>query len=233
MNIRSHSPLILTTWLILLAVGAPILAANPITIAVLYFDNNCLFEKEKYDGLSKGLCDIMITELSKMSGLAVVVREQLQKALAEIALGQSGAIDESTAPQVGKLLGARILMLGSFMRDMSDDIRIDTRLVEVESGKILKAEEASGNAKKIFKLTKRLTFKLAEQLQVSLSPAEKKNIESTDQVNFDALLAYSAGLELFDKGDKAGARLKFQEALAQDKTFARAKIQLNRCKEEK
>ncbi|MCU0609712.1 MAG: hypothetical protein MUF22_08115 [Chitinispirillaceae bacterium] len=206
-------------------------AAAPTTVAVLYFDNNSLMDKEKYDGLRKGLCDIMITELSKMSGLKVVEREQLQKIMAEIALGQSGVVEESSAPQVGKLLGANILMMGSFMRDMSGEIRIDTRLVEVETGKVIKAEEASGNSKKIFRITKKLTFKIAENLNVAVSKDEKKHIENSDQIGFDALMEYSAGLELFDKGDMAGAREKFRQALKINPSFDRAKQQLIKCGE--
>jgi TolB-like protein len=208
-------------------------AAEPITVAVLYFDNNSLMDKEKYDGLRKGLCDMMITELSKVSGLRVVEREQLQKILAEMALGQTGVVDEATAPQVGKLLGAKVLMLGSFMRDMSEDMRIDTRLVDVESGSVLKAEEASGNAKKIFKLTKNLTYKILDDLNISPAGSEKKRIESTDQVAFDALMVYSEGLELLDKGDKAAAQKKFEKAVSLDKTFDRAKVQLRKCGEGK
>ena len=36
-------------------------ADTPKTVAVLYFENNSLTDKDKYDGLKKGLCDIMIT----------------------------------------------------------------------------------------------------------------------------------------------------------------------------
>jgi TolB-like protein len=219
--------------LMLLCLWTILPAIEPVTVAVLSFENNSLIDKEKFDGLKKGLCDIMITELSKISGFKVVEREQLQKILAEVALGQSGAIDESTAPQVGKLLGAKVLMLGSFMRDLGDAIRIDTRLVEVETGKVLKAEEASGSAQKIFKLTKKLTFKIAEDLAIPVSGAEKKRIESTDQVGVDALMVYARGLELLDSGDPAGACTQFEKALAMDKTFERAQLQLQRCKEGK
>jgi hypothetical protein len=124
-------------------------------------------------------------------------------------------------------------MLGSFMRDMSEDMRIDTRLVDVESGSVLKAEEASGNAKKIFKLTKNLTYKILDDLNIAPAGSEKKRIESTDQVAFDALMVYSEGLELLDKGDKAAALKKFEKAVSLDKTFDRAKLQLRKCKEGK
>jgi|WetSurMetagenome_2_1015567.scaffolds.fasta_scaffold00706_12 TolB-like protein len=215
----------------LLLAAADVRPAEPVTVAVLYFDNNSLVDKEHYEGLRKGLCDIMITELSKVSGLKVVEREQLQKLLAEMALGQSGAVDESTAPKVGKLLGAKVLMLGSFMRDMGEDMRIDARLVDVESGAVLKAEEASGNAAKVFKLTKKLTYKILADLNVSASSEEKKRIESADRMSFDALSIYSEGLELFDKGEASAAARKFEQVLSIDKSFERARVMLGRCAE--
>lgn len=210
----------------------PLASTSLPTVAVLYFDNNSLMNKEQYDGLKKGLCDIMITELSKMSGLKVIEREELEKVMAEIALGQSGVVDESTAPKVGKLLGAQMLMLGSFMADMSGKIRIDTRLVTVETGEVMKAEEASGSAKNLFKLTKMLTFKLAEQLDIEVSKDEKKAIASSDRVSAEVLLVYSRGLELLDQGDKAGALGAFEEALAMDRCFTRAAGQIKRLKED-
>lgn len=201
------------------------------TVAVLYFDNNSLVNQEKYEGLRKGLCDMMITELSKMSGLQVVERNKLEKIMQEIALGQSGVVDQSTAPEVGKLLGADMLMMGSFVRDLGTSIRIDTRLVDVETGEVVKAEEVSGRAKKVFKLIKKLTFKVAEELSVSLSREERTRITKSDQVGFDALLVYSRGLELLDKGDTGGAREKFKAALGIDGDFDRAKAQLKLLEE--
>ncbi|MFH1759472.1 MAG: CsgG/HfaB family protein [bacterium] len=206
---------------------------NKIAVAVLYFENNSLINKEAYDGLKKGLCDIMITELSKMSGLHVVEREKLAKIMEEIALGQSGAVDESAAPKIGKLLGAQILMFGSYIKDMGRNIRIDTRMVKVETGEVLKAEEITGNAKSLFKLIKKLCFKIAEELDVKVTAHEMKLIKETDKINLDALLTYSEGLELLDSGDKDGALKKFEKTLEMDNSFDRVKQQIVKIKEVK
>lgn len=216
----------------LLLIGLSRAHADKATVAVLYFDNNSLVEPEKYDPLRKGLCDMMITELSTIAALEVVERAELEKVLEEIALGQSGVIDEETAPRVGRMLGARTLLLGSFMKGMGDDIRIDTRLVEVESGRVLKAEEVSGKAAKLFKLIEELVFKLAEELDVKIGRDEKKRIGKTNRVGLEALRAYSEGLEALDRGDRDLARSRFEAALERDETFERARTQLRRLQEE-
>jgi TolB-like protein len=206
--------------------------AETTTVAVLYFDNNSLLEPEKYDALRKGLCDMMITELSAIAALAVVERAELERVLGEIALGQSGVVDEQSAPKVGKMLGARTLLLGSFMKGMGDEIRIDARLVEVESGRVLKAEEVSGRTGKLFRLIQKLVFEFTEQLEVTVHRDERKKIESTNRVGLEALRAYSEGLEALDAGDTDRARRHFTEALELDESFERARTQLQRLEEE-
>jgi TolB-like protein len=210
----------------------PAFSQERTTVAVFYFENNSLMNREAYDGLRKGLCDIMITELGKIGGLQVVERERLEKAMAEMALGQTGALDPARAPQVGKVLGAQVLMLGSFIAGMNGEIRMDTRLVRTETGAVIKAEEVTGKAKQLFKLINKLSLKLADELDVSVTKEEKKRMESSDEVSLEGLVAYAAGLELWEKGDREGARKKFQEALDRDRNFTKAREYLDKIKAE-
>jgi len=203
-------------------------AAAPVTVAVLYFDNNSLVDKTAYDGLSKGLCDMLITELSHMQGLRVVEREKLDRVMAEIALGQSGAVDEATAARVGNLLGAQVLVTGGYMKASGSQIRIDMRMVRVETGEVLKAEEVTGSAAKLFQLITRLTFKIAENLDVTVTGDEKKKVAAESKAGLDALLRYSEGLTALDRGDSAAARLEFEAALDADKSFTRARAMIGR-----
>ena len=46
------------------------------TLAVLYFENNSIVDKETLDPLSKGLAEMLVTDLAKISGLQVVERER-------------------------------------------------------------------------------------------------------------------------------------------------------------
>lgn len=194
------------------------------TIAVLYFENNSLAKKQEMDPLRKGLADMLITELSKIQQLQVIERSQLQKIMEEMALGQSGMIDQSTAQQVGKLLGAQTLLLGSFMHMLDCKMRVDVRIVKVETGLTLKAEEVTDKPKKLYEIVKKLAAKVAKDLDVKILSADSKRLSQIENKSFDAALYYAKGLEYEDAGDIVNAKKMYQKALKFNKNFTRAKI---------
>ena len=118
------------------------------TIAVLDFSNNCIFEKEKYASLSPGLAEIMITELSNVKTLKFVERQKLNAMIEEMQLAQSGLVSEETGVQVGKLVGAKYLVFGSYMVFDKKE-RMDARIVEVETGLTIKAEQVTRKVNKM------------------------------------------------------------------------------------
>jgi len=82
-----------------------------------------------------------ITETVKESSpYNVVERERLSLVLQELNLGSAAISDESTRLRLGKLVGADLMIFGGY-QVISDTMRLDLRLVEVETGKILKASE--------------------------------------------------------------------------------------------
>jgi TolB-like protein len=190
------------------------------------FANNSLAEKEAMQPLSKGLADMMTTELSKIKSLKLIERADLEKIIKEIGLSMSGMIDESSAQQAGKLLGADMLMIGSFNHSFGGQMRIDARLVKVETGETVKAEEITGKKKKLFKLIKKLSFKIAENLNIKLSKEEKKSIKKSDNDDLEALMYFSKGLDAEDKGDYTGAKKMYEKALKINKKYERARRQL-------
>ena len=88
------------------------LCVNAKTIAISYFDNSS--GDAKYNALSKGIADMLITDLSKIKGVTIVEREKLEKLIQEIKLGQSKYFDPTTAQKLGKGLGAQNILTGSF-----------------------------------------------------------------------------------------------------------------------
>jgi TolB-like protein len=85
------------------------------------------------------LLSARVTEVAMSKGrYTVVERTRLLSALEELKLGSSGLTDESTRLKLGNLVGARLMVFGCYQA-VGDRMRIDLRLVEVETGKILKA----------------------------------------------------------------------------------------------
>src|SRR5688572_24780539 len=70
-----------------LALAGQASAAERVTVAVLYFDNNSA--DPQYDVLQKGLADMLVTDLSQVESLQVVEREKLQQLVDELKLQRS------------------------------------------------------------------------------------------------------------------------------------------------
>ncbi|OPX34348.1 hypothetical protein B1H10_03860 [candidate division KSB1 bacterium 4484_188] len=195
------------------------------TIAVLDFQNHSFLFKNELQGLQQGLADMMITTLSQVQELKVVERRQLKTLLEEMALGQSGSIDTGTAQQVGKLLGARYMVVGSFIQGYKNELRIDVRIVKTETGEIIKAEEVTGKLDEVLYLIRKLSEKVFRKLQIKLNDAEKREMaNSLPDCSPEVIMNYFRALYLIDAKDLQSAKKLLDKAFQQCPGFHRAAI---------
>ncbi|MDG4595428.1 MAG: FlgO family outer membrane protein [Candidatus Contendobacter sp.] len=89
---------------------------------------------------SINLQEKLITALVN-KGIKVVERSQLERVLKEQQLSYSGLVDLSSAQQIGKLLGAGGIVLGT-ITDQGNAVAVNSRLVEVGTADIVAAAEA-------------------------------------------------------------------------------------------
>ncbi|MFH0920880.1 MAG: CsgG/HfaB family protein [Fibrobacterota bacterium] len=130
-------------------------------VAILSVDNKTTYGQQRIGDAVK---DMLTTEIANTGCFVLVERAQLDKVMREQALGQSGAMDETAAPQVGKLVGAEFVMLGSvtqfgvrtqasegFFGDSKTQIAtatVDIKLVSVETGVIVLSLTGTGRAQR-------------------------------------------------------------------------------------
>jgi curli biogenesis system outer membrane secretion channel CsgG len=76
--------------------------------------------------------------LQRKGEYTIVERTRLVRVLEELHLGSSELADDETRLRVGRLLGARYMVFGGY-QIVGSQLRLDLRLVEVETGKIRKA----------------------------------------------------------------------------------------------
>ena len=184
------------------------------TLAILPFDNNSITEPEKYAPLSNGLAAMLITDLNKNdSVLTVIERNKIKSILKEIALGQLGGVDQSTAIEAGKILGAQSIGFGSFTI-MGDMIRMDVRIIKVESSELIMAESVSGETMNFMALETELAIKIADALKTSL-----KKLHGKSKSSIEAALYFSKGIDAMDKGNKKEAQKLFNKAIELDPTY--------------
>ena len=191
------------------------------TLAIVDFTNNSLDDRERFGPLEGGFASLMVHQLNGATGLKVIERERIQWLLDELDLQQEdGRVDQTTAVRTGKLLGATAVMFGSFMKHRNE-LRINARLVKVETGEILMTEQVAGKDKDFFELAEKLSLKVAQGINVTM---EKTRIgERTDTRSLDAMISYSEGLALLEQEDYQAAYLKFEEALEYDGSYTRAR----------
>jgi TolB-like protein len=113
------------------------------TVAVLYFDYEG--KNAELEPLRKGLAQMLTTDLAELDTVRVVERARLEEVLAELALGRTAKVDRASAARVGKLLGAHLLVLGSFF-EIAGALRVDARVVEAETGRVVKGAGVRGRS---------------------------------------------------------------------------------------
>jgi TolB-like protein len=88
----------------------------------------------------------IIETLKKGGDYLVVERRRLLLALEELRLGTTALADESTRLRLGKLVGARWMIFGGYLA-VGGEMRLDLRLVEVETGKVRRAVEKTTSSR--------------------------------------------------------------------------------------
>ncbi len=186
----------------------------PKTMAVLPFENNSVTDPEKFAPLSKGLSAMLITDLKNSStSLQLIERDKIQALLKEIALSQSGSVDQSTAVRAGKILGAQSIVFGSFMV-LGNQVRMDARIIKVETSEVVMAESIAGDSGGIMNLSIDLAGKIARSMKVAFKPPHVKSVG-----DINAALYFSKGLDALDRGDKKEAKKLFSKSIELDPAY--------------
>lgn len=135
---------------------------NPKRVAILSFDNT---GKVSEDGdLGNPLRDMLTTDLAAVKNLTMVDRQSLEKVLKEQKLNNSKNFDLGTATKIGKLLGAQIILTGTYF-EMFGSLRIDAKFINVETGQIVFSIGSEGSRVKFFEIKKDLANKIIDKLK--------------------------------------------------------------------
>ncbi len=183
-------------------------------------------ESEKIlQGETNLLTDKFITTLVKSNKFKVVEREALQKVMDEQMLSDSGAVDPSRYIELGKLIGADYLLMGSIsLHDLNEGFRqipgtnhytrilkaqmiCDIKIVNSTTGRIVAAENA--------RAVKELKQRVKANSQTLDIPAEltddvhRQLITALVQKVLDTIypakvMAFTGGVLTFNRGEGTG-----------------------------
>jgi len=139
--------------LILIVCGVIRLAqaqVQPIPVAVLHFDG-------PRKTLNNNLTALLTADLSNDPQFSLVERADLDKILSEQSLGKSGTITPESAAKIGKLTGAKILIVGREFNGGTADssLILIASIVGAENGRVY-SQTAEGTLTNLVKLVHQL-----------------------------------------------------------------------------
>ncbi|MFM8910976.1 MAG: CsgG/HfaB family protein [Gemmatimonadota bacterium] len=205
------------------------------TVAVLPFVNSAIgTANAELAPLSKGIADLLITDLGMNPGIRMVERENIQQLLDEQRLAQDGRVDDATAARIGKLLGAKHMVTGSFITDRTGQMVVTLKAIDSETGRISWTHKDQGKTDDFLALVAKVASAANTGLKLPAltSQAKAATAERTAEqkrIPFQAVMLYSRALSAQDAGQKEEAIQLFTQTIERfpdfdDARTARAKL---------
>jgi TolB-like protein len=219
---RAHDLAVIRVELGRLRVPAPVASpAGSLTAAVAGFAN--ITRRAEDDWLGTGLSETVTAALQEIEGLEVWGREQLRESLRRLGAEESEVGPEDAA-RLGRMVGARWVLGGSFQR-LGDVVRVTARVVEAESGQVVRAVKMDGRIQELFDLQDRIVGELAAGLRktvVAASEGDETQVVEAYEAMAKGLLNIRA--DSYESLERA--ILFFERAVALDPGYIRAQIEL-------
>jgi len=179
---------------------------NKITVAVLPFKN--VSGEKAHNWLSETISESITTKLGESKEVSLIERAQLLTALQEFKYIKSGMVDVKTAVKIGKQIGAKIVVIGSYTI-FQGKLKIDARFVDVETAEIIATADDLGLYTNALELSTAVGFKLYGKLTRVLDIKSVSQTATAQDVKKPTKLQ-----EDYDKVQKELDELKKQLAAA-------------------
>jgi curli biogenesis system outer membrane secretion channel CsgG len=151
------------------ALKLPPYSGEKIKIAVMDFETKVpqtgyYYHWSGHGGVGRGASDMLTTELVKTKKYRIFERDKIASVMKEQSFQMSGAVDQTTAAKVGKLIGVKYILTGAVTEfgiaksgveaggyvdvgKVRYSTSVDVRAVNVETGEILFADTGSHTLK--------------------------------------------------------------------------------------
>jgi serine/threonine protein kinase/Flp pilus assembly protein TadD len=200
-------------WYLRRPSAASVPSSQKPSIVVLPLQN--LSNDPQNDYFSDGMTEEIGTKLAGIRELSVVSHYAAERF-------KGKTVDPS---QIGRELQVRYVLEGS-VRKSENQVRINVQLIDTSNGIQVWADNFTGDLKDVFGLQERTAIKIAEALNLSLTPQEQQTVQRRYTENPEAYDAYLRGRAIqgeFDRAEKLEeARKDFQESLRHDPNYVPA-----------
>jgi tetratricopeptide (TPR) repeat protein/predicted Ser/Thr protein kinase len=230
-------------WKRLASRGETLGGSGKPSVAVLYFENNT--GNAQLDWLRTGLTDLLVTDLSQSPDVEVLGTDRLVQILTDMKRQDDKVVSFDTVQELARRAGVKSVVLGSFVKS-GDTIRINTKLQEVATGRIVTSErvEAIGEANlfpMVDDLTRRIKAKFAlpdadptkgllkspMAITTSTGTSLDRDLKEVTTSSVEAYRYYAEGINLHERFREREAIVGLEKAIALDPGFAMALTKLS------
>lgn len=197
------------------------------SVAIMYFENHT--GDPAFDWLRTALPNMLVTDLSQSTQIEVLSTDRLYHILDEMGKAKDETNSFEVIQQLAKKARVNTVVLGSLLK-AGDVFRLDTRLQDAVTGRILATERVEGNGEpSLFQMVDETTKRIKTTLEISAS-TDASSDRAIREVTTSSVLAYRRYMEgdrLHLEGKESDAIPLLEEALKADPKFAMAAAKLS------
>jgi DNA-binding winged helix-turn-helix (wHTH) protein/TolB-like protein/Tfp pilus assembly protein PilF len=188
-------------------------------VAVIEIENHS--QDPALNWLGDGVVDLLTTDLAQANNLDIISSERVRGLIGrQVKPGQ--ALAPSQAQAVAQKAGADLFISGGLLK-MGQGLRLDLRVQDTASGKVLLSEKVEGESPQaVFSMVDETTDRIVSRL----SPGEPRPSRGKLTSSFGALRAYEESLSDYNRSLDDEATASLQRAVALDPQFAMAYFEL-------
>jgi DNA-binding winged helix-turn-helix (wHTH) protein/tetratricopeptide (TPR) repeat protein len=193
------------------------------SVAVLGFDN--LSQRPSDGWLSTAISEMLSTEIGAGGKLRIIPRESIARARSDMNIASLDGLSNATLRKVQIELGADLIISGSYTllrpsRNRNEEIRIDVRVQDVDSGKLIAVGETTDKVAHLFSLVRHAGSQLRQELGIDpISSSDSLQAMAAMPKSLEAAKLYAEGLSKLHDFDTLGARDSLERAVTIKPSF--------------
>jgi tetratricopeptide (TPR) repeat protein len=192
-----------------------------LTVAVLEFTNGSFVDPDEVKNVGIGLQSMLSYSLEESGAVRTPSRDNIKYLLDELKLSQSDLVDPNQKLEIGKVLGVRNFVAGTYYNLPKGEFRIDARIINTETTESIEHFSVTGKANKIGELASQLTGEILNYFNVEADKIKAMGAK-IPEVNLAALVKYSQAMAYEDMGKYEDAKSAYAEALELSPNFSLA-----------
>ena len=169
--------------------------------------------------LATGLQAVTWYDLASVPELQVVERLEFKYLMDELKMSEQGLSDKKSAPRLGKLVRAGKLVNASVDKPEANSFALNSALVNTSDAGYTPTYGKDAKLKDAMKMQKDMVLAVVDSLGVDVKGSRRQALKKVPTENYDAFLAFSQGVELYDKGEYVKAKGMFERAISLDPQF--------------